>query len=228
MKGSRLITFCSWAMGCQRTKWARQGLTEIKSIHRHVHTQKSLWKMCCLTLHEWTQQLRHLAKLQWEKGSTAKDFPGCPLSVSPGWGERVCLAPEPWRAERQQHRARDGNIPGCVPKQTAIKQTANEDATWPSAECMPKDRRAARGREGLCRQKLQAQGDFLKGQPKKKKMFGYFAGNKSYSRSNTEQTLLWRKEKSAKQRTLLCRKNFFLKLMLTFHYFSKKSQWTLP
>lgn len=146
MKGSGLITFCSWAMGCQRTKWARQGLTEIKSTCRHVHTQKSLWKTCCLTLHEWTLQLRQLAKLQWEEGSTARDYPECPLSVSPGRGERVCLAPEPRRAEEQQHRACNGNIPGCVPKQTAIKQTANEDATWPSAECMPMDRGAVRGR----------------------------------------------------------------------------------
>lgn len=49
-------------------------------------------------------------------------------------------------------------------------------------------------------------------------MFGYFAGNNSYSRSNTEQTGLWRKEKSVKQRTLPCRKNSFLTLMLTFHF----------
>lgn len=159
------MIFCPWAMACQRTKWAWQGLTEIKSTHRHIHTQKSLWKMCCLTLHEWTQQLRHLAKLQWEEGSTARDIPGCPLTVSLGRGERVCL--EPLRAEGQQHRACNGNIPACVPKQTAIKQTANEDATWPSAECMPKDRGALRGREGLCRQKCQAHGDFLKEQPKK-------------------------------------------------------------
>lgn len=125
--------------------------------------------MCCLTLHEWTQQLRHLAKLQWEEGSTTRDIPGCPLTVSLGRGKRCAWLPGPRRAEGQQHRACDGNIPGCVPKQRAIKQAANEDATWPSAECMPEDRGAVRGSEGLCRQKLQAQGNFLKERPKKKK-----------------------------------------------------------
>lgn len=153
------MIFCSWAIACQRTKWAWQGLTEIKSRCRHVHTQKSLWKMCCLSLHEWTQQLKHLAKLQWEERSTARDIPRCPLTVSLGRGERCAWLPGPRRA--------DGKIPGCVRKQTAIKQTANEDATWPSAECLPKDRGAARGREGLCRQKLQAQGDFFKRATKK-------------------------------------------------------------
>lgn len=40
--------------------------------------------MCCLTVHERTQQLRHFAKLQQEEGSTARDIPGCPPTVNSG------------------------------------------------------------------------------------------------------------------------------------------------
>lgn len=57
-------------------------LTEFKSTWRNAHTHKSLWKMCCLTVHEHTQQLRHFAKLQQEEGSTARDIPGCPPMVN--------------------------------------------------------------------------------------------------------------------------------------------------
>lgn len=108
-----------------------------------------------------------LAKLQWEEESTARDIPECPLTVSLGRGERVCLAPGAMASTRAAAPGLRWKHSRLCPKQTAIKQTANEDATWPSAECMPKDRGALRGREGLCRQKRQAQGDFLKEQPKK-------------------------------------------------------------
>lgn len=56
---------------------------------------------------------------------------------------------------------------------------------------MPKVCVCLKGREGLCLQKLQPQGDFFFfKQQQQKNLFGYFAGNKSYSQCNTEQTLL--------------------------------------
>lgn len=64
--------------GLSRANWAWWGLTELKSTCVNAHTQKSLWRKCCLTVHEQTHQLGQ------EEGSTARDIAGCPPTVNSG------------------------------------------------------------------------------------------------------------------------------------------------